>query len=183
MTGPASFFRARIPARLCFFVEFKCEFYSGFQTEFSEKGNMLTSVTRAARKSARVVGNGVRRMSTLNGHGRGVGILGMECYVPKRFVAQSDLEGADGVAAGKYSIGLGQDRMAFVDDREDINSICLNAVSGLLERYDVDPRQVGRLEVRTVWIVICYWGRLSSCFRGIFRTKRFIIHSNFPSML
>jgi hypothetical protein len=31
----------------------------------------------------------------------------------------------DNAGTGKYQIGLGQDRMAFVGDREDINSICL----------------------------------------------------------
>jgi hydroxymethylglutaryl-CoA synthase len=39
--------------------------------------------------------------------------------------------------------------MAFVDDREDINSIALTAVAGLLEKYDIDPAQVGRLEIGT----------------------------------
>jgi 3-hydroxy-3-methylglutaryl CoA synthase len=34
-------------------------------------------------------------------------------------------EAHDGVAAGKYTIGLGQNSMAFTGDREDINSICL----------------------------------------------------------
>jgi hydroxymethylglutaryl-CoA synthase len=29
------------------------------------------------------------------------------------------------VAAGKYTVGLGQTSMAFTGDREDINSICL----------------------------------------------------------
>jgi hydroxymethylglutaryl-CoA synthase len=35
------------------------------------------------------------------------------------------MEAFDGVSAGKYVIGLGQERMAFIDDREDIQSICL----------------------------------------------------------
>jgi len=35
------------------------------------------------------------------------------------------METFDGVSAGKYTIGLGQDKMAFIDDREDIQSICL----------------------------------------------------------
>lgn len=43
--------------------------------------------------------------------------------------------------------------MACVDDREDINSICLTAVSNLLEKYHIDPSQVGRLEVGTETIV------------------------------
>ena len=33
-------------------------------------------------------------------------------------VDQADLEKFDGVAAGKYTIGLGQTRMSFCDDRE-----------------------------------------------------------------
>lgn len=35
----------------------------------------------------------------------------------------------DGVAKGKYTIGLGQSYMAFADDREDINSIALTGAS------------------------------------------------------
>lgn len=35
------------------------------------------------------------------------------------------METFDGVSAGKYTIGLGQEKMAFIDDREDIQSICL----------------------------------------------------------
>lgn len=46
-----------------------------------------------------------------------VGILAMEAYVPSRFVSQTELEAADGVGHGKYTVGLGQKEMAFVDDR------------------------------------------------------------------
>lgn len=35
------------------------------------------------------------------------------------------MEVFDGVSTGKYTIGLGQEKMAFIDDREDIQSICL----------------------------------------------------------
>ena len=35
------------------------------------------------------------------------------------------MEVFDGVSAGKYTIGLGQEKMAFIDDREDVQSICL----------------------------------------------------------
>ena len=45
-----------------------------------------------------------------------VGILAMEAYFPSRFVTQVDLEAADG-CKGKYTSGLGQDKLAFVDDR------------------------------------------------------------------
>jgi hypothetical protein len=43
--------------------------------------------------------------------------------------------------------------MAFVDDREDINSICLTAVQRLLDNYGIDPKDVGRLEVGTESLV------------------------------
>lgn len=54
---------------------------------------------------------------------------------------------------GKYTIGLGQSRMALLDDREDINSICLTVVASLLEKYGIKPSEVGRLEVGTETIV------------------------------
>jgi len=47
-------------------------------------------------------------------------------YFPRHFVAQTELEKANGVSAGKYTIGLGQSKMAFCTDREDIYSVCLS---------------------------------------------------------
>lgn len=41
-------------------------------------------------------------------------------------ISESDLEEFDGVSKGKYTIGLGQEYMAWPDDREDINSFALN---------------------------------------------------------
>lgn len=49
----------------------------------------------------------------------------IDVYFPHRCIAESDLEAFDGVSAGKYTIGLGVERMAFCDDREDINSFAL----------------------------------------------------------
>ncbi|CAN0150633.1 unnamed protein product, partial [Discosporangium mesarthrocarpum] len=69
------------------------------------------------------------------------------------FVLQEDLEVADGVPAGKYTIGLGQEAMAFTGDREDINSICLSAVVQLLEKYDIAREKVGRIEVGTETLI------------------------------
>jgi hydroxymethylglutaryl-CoA synthase len=57
-----------------------------------------------------------------------VGILAIEVYFPSNFVLQTDLEQANAVSAGKYTIGLGQEAMAFTGDREDINSISLSVV-------------------------------------------------------
>lgn len=78
----------------------------------------------------------------------GVGIMAMEVYFPSIYVSQPDLEVANGVSAGKYTIGLGQDNMAFTGDREDINSIALTVVHSLLEKYQIAPSEIGRLEVR-----------------------------------
>lgn len=39
--------------------------------------------------------------------------------------------------------------MAAVNDREDVNSISLTCVRNLLKKHNIDPRQVGRLEVGT----------------------------------
>ncbi|CAG8514406.1 768_t:CDS:2 [Racocetra fulgida] len=47
-----------------------------------------------------------------------VGILAVEIYFPKRFIDQAELEQFDGVSTGRYTIGLGQTRMGFCDDRE-----------------------------------------------------------------
>lgn len=78
-----------------------------------------------------------------------VGILAIEVYFPKSFVDQEELEKANGVSAGKYTIGLGQKAMAFTGDQEDINSISLTVVQSLLEKYSIPPQSIGRLEVGT----------------------------------
>ncbi|XP_078035010.1 hydroxymethylglutaryl-CoA synthase [Augochlora pura] len=82
-----------------------------------------------------------------------VGIKAMEVYFPAQYVEQTELEQFDGVAAGKYTIGLGQSRMGFCNDREDINSLCLTVVHRLMDRYGIKPKDVGRLEVGTETIL------------------------------
>ncbi|CAM9206647.1 unnamed protein product [Discosporangium mesarthrocarpum] len=76
----------------------------------------------------------------------------MEMYFPRTFVSQADLEEADG-CVGKYTVGLGQTRMAFVDDREDINSVLMTVLQNLLEKYNIDPAEIGRLEVGTETLI------------------------------
>lgn len=82
-----------------------------------------------------------------------VGILAMEVYFPSIYISQSDLEQYDGVSCGKYTKGLGQDEMSFTGDREDVNSIALTVVAQLLEKYQIDPMEIGRLEVGTETLV------------------------------
>lgn len=78
-----------------------------------------------------------------------IGIKAIEIYFPQQCVEQSELEKFDGVASGKYTIGLGQTRMSFCDDREDIYSLALTSVSSLFQKYNIDPNSIGRLEVGT----------------------------------
>lgn len=82
-----------------------------------------------------------------------VGILAIEIVVPSLYVDQTELEEYDGVSPGKYTIGLGQSRMGFCTDREDIRSLCLSVASNLLKRYEIDPKSIGRLEVGTETLI------------------------------
>lgn len=82
-----------------------------------------------------------------------VGIIAMELYFPSQYVDQAELEQFDGVPSGKYTVGLGQTRMGFCSDREDINSLCLTVVQRLMERNGLSYDSVGRLEVGTETII------------------------------
>jgi hydroxymethylglutaryl-CoA synthase len=59
----------------------------------------------------------------------------------------------DKASKGKYTIGLGQLKMAAVNDREDINSISLTCVRNMLRKFKIDPRNIGRLEVGTETLI------------------------------
>ncbi|KAG0666798.1 3-hydroxy-3-methylglutaryl coenzyme A synthase [Monosporozyma unispora] len=78
-----------------------------------------------------------------------VGIKGFQIYIPTQYVSQDSLEEHDGVSKGKYTIGLGQTNMVFVNDREDIYSMALTVVNNLLTTYNIDKSTIGRLEVGT----------------------------------
>ncbi|XP_061720847.1 hydroxymethylglutaryl-CoA synthase 1 [Cydia pomonella] len=82
-----------------------------------------------------------------------VGILAMELYFPSQYVDQVELEKFDGVSTGKYTIGLGQSKMGFCSDREDIQSLCITAVHRLIERNNLNLHDIGRLEVGTETII------------------------------
>jgi len=78
-----------------------------------------------------------------------VGILAVEMYFPKTYVAQERLEEYSQVSKGKFTIGLGQDQLAFVNDREDIYSMALTVVANLMDKYSIRYEDVGRVEVGT----------------------------------
>jgi hydroxymethylglutaryl-CoA synthase len=82
-----------------------------------------------------------------------VGILAMDVYFPTQYVDQQKLETFDKVSPGKYTIGLGQSKMSFCLDNEDINSICLTVLSNLMEKYQIKPEEIGRLDVGTETLI------------------------------
>lgn len=84
---------------------------------------------------------------------KNVGILAMDIYFPPTCVQQEALEAHDGASKGKYTIGLGQDCMAFCSEVEDVISMSLTVVTSLLEKYKIDPKQIGRLEVGSETVI------------------------------
>lgn len=92
-------------------------------------------------------------MSSTSAWPNNVGIKAIELYFPSQYVDQTDLEVYDNASTGKYTIGLGQSRMGFCADREDINSLCLTVVHNLLERNGIDPQDIGHLEVGTETVI------------------------------
>ncbi|PPS19072.1 hypothetical protein GOBAR_AA01506 [Gossypium barbadense] len=77
---------------------------------------------------------------------KNVGILAMEIYFPPTCVQQEALEAHDVASKGKYTIGLRQDCMAFCTE-------VLTAVTSLLAKYKIDPKQIGRLEVGSETVI------------------------------
>eukprot|EP00055_Hartaetosiga_balthica_P004190 m.10515 g.10515 ORF g.10515 m.10515 type:complete len:509 (+) comp3682_c0_seq1:60-1586(+) len=95
----------------------------------------------------------VKTPSWMGSRPENVGICAMDVYFPSHYVDQSDLETYDGASQGKYTIGLGQSKMAVCQGSEDINSACMTAVSNLMEKYNIPYSAIGRIEVGTESIV------------------------------
>ena len=112
----------------------------------------LGAAAAAAYVAYHVFARESRKSPPTAGRPQNVGILAMECYFPRNCVPQTALEAADG-CEGKYTVGLGQEAIAFFDDREDGASVLLNALVRLLEGYGIQPHQIGRLEVGTETLI------------------------------
>ncbi|KAF6204121.1 hypothetical protein GE061_002461 [Apolygus lucorum] len=82
-----------------------------------------------------------------------VGILGIHMVIPSTYVDQKEYEQFHGVSAGKYTVGLGQAKMGFCTDREDIHSLCMTALSGLVSKMGITYADIGRLDVGTETII------------------------------
>ena len=82
-----------------------------------------------------------------------VGILALDIYFPSQYVDQTELETFDGVSSGKYTKGLGQSKMGFCSDREDVASLCLTVVDRLMTKTATSYSNIGRLEVGTETLI------------------------------
>lgn len=88
---------------------------------------------------------------------KNIGIVDIQAYVPTYYIDQSELEIYENIPKGKYTIGLGQNKMAFASDREDVNSICLTVLDELLTRNNLKSneglKKIGRIEIGTETII------------------------------
>ena len=112
---------------------------------------------------------------------------GLELPFTSWQVDQAELEAYDGVAAGKYTIGLGQasapccntgfptflhqwppvtqqniwvtdllqKRMAFYNDQENVASAAMTVVQNLMDKYEIDPRSIGRYKGLSILCHVC----------------------------
>ena len=82
-----------------------------------------------------------------------LGIIDIEIYFPRYYINQYELEEYDKIPHGKYTIGLGQTNMSFVDDNEDINSMCLTVLDKLIRKNNISLSQISRIEVGTETLI------------------------------
>ena len=82
-----------------------------------------------------------------------VGIVAMDIYFPSQYVDQAELEAFDGASSGKYTKGLGQTRMGFCSDREDVATLCLTVVDKLMTKTGIGYENIGRMEVGTETLI------------------------------
>ena len=82
-----------------------------------------------------------------------LGIIDIQVYFPRYYISQYDLEEYDKVPHGKYTVGLGQINMSFVDDNEDINSLCMTVLDRLIKKNNISLNQISRIEVGTETLI------------------------------
>jgi hydroxymethylglutaryl-CoA synthase len=78
-----------------------------------------------------------------------VGIDDMALYVPDLYLPMDAFATARHQDYGKLSKGLGLEQMACSDRNEDVATLMANAVAQLIERNQLDPRQIGRIYLGT----------------------------------
>lgn len=94
-------------------------------------------------------------------------------------MSQEDLEAYDKVQPGKYTLGLGQRNMAFTGDQEDVVSMSLTAVQSLLDKYRINPCDIGRC---TTLSFIPDSRILGSCLHGAFLVSALLCWGSLPHL-
>lgn len=77
------------------------------------------------------------------------GIIGIEYQLPSLYIDQEEIANNIGFEVDKIKVGLGLEHMGVPSREEDAISLAMSAVSKLMNKYNVDPMSVGRLEVGT----------------------------------
>jgi len=77
-----------------------------------------------------------------------VGIIGLATYIPATTVNMTKLEAHDN-CQGKYTISLGQKYMSLTAPNEDVVSMALNAVKRLMQKMNLKPSDIGRIQIGT----------------------------------
>jgi len=78
-----------------------------------------------------------------------IGIDDMAFYAPKLYLDIRTLAEKREIAYEKLSQGLGLYKMAVCDAHEDAATMAAEAIAALIERNEIDPRQVGRIYLGT----------------------------------
>ncbi|WUR04174.1 hydroxymethylglutaryl-coA synthase [Vairimorpha necatrix] len=78
-----------------------------------------------------------------------VGIVGIEYQLPCYKIDEAEIAPKIGWELNKIKIGLGMHEFGVVGHKEDVVSLALSAVDNLLVKYNVDPKDVGKIEVGT----------------------------------
>ncbi len=78
-----------------------------------------------------------------------VGIDDIAIYFPKLYFDMRDFAEMRGADFGKLNKGLGLEAMAVPDNHEDTATMGANAVTRLIDRNGIDPRDIGRMYLGT----------------------------------
>ena len=88
-------------------------------------------------------------MTILEGYLMVAGIDDMAVYIPRLYVAASDLAKARGIDPAKLEKGLGISKMAIVDTNQDPACLAANACLKIMQKNKLSPEDIGRLYVST----------------------------------
>ncbi len=78
-----------------------------------------------------------------------VGIEALSIFVPKHYFSIEELARIRNVDPRKFTVGLGCSKMAILGPTEDPVTMAAGAGRKLMERLDLDPREIGMLAIAT----------------------------------